>query len=88
MLHTIRVDIADRGAWNASGAVSVENSKTPTVEAVKALAASGIAKPSDTVRVNWQGAPFIARGNRVLDYKPSLPPSRRSERRGAASSFR
>ena len=56
--HAIRIDIADRGLWNVSGAVRVENSKTPTAHAVKALAASG-------------GAPFTARVNRVLDYKPS-----------------
>jgi hypothetical protein len=71
VLHTIRADIADRDRWNVSGAVSVENSKTPTVDAVKALIAAGSAKPSDSIRVQWQGVPFTASVGSIAAYRPS-----------------
>ena len=70
MQYAISLSPADRDRWNVSGAVSVENSKTPTADAVHALVAIGKAGPTDSVRVQWQGAPIVANVGAVLAYRP------------------
>jgi hypothetical protein len=70
--HHLRLDPAPAdGRWNASGAVTIEDSKAPVVEAVAKLILSGTAKPSDTCHIAGYGAPFTVRINRLLDYRPS-----------------
>ena len=68
--HQLRLDPIPNG-WTVSGAVSVENSKTPTADAVHTLVAVGKAGPSDSVRVQWQGAPIVANVGAVTRYRPS-----------------
>jgi hypothetical protein len=70
-VHAIRLDPVP-GGWAVSGAVSIANSKAPTADAVKALAAIGKAGPHDVVRVNWPGSHFTANVGAVLSYRPSL----------------
>jgi hypothetical protein len=81
--HNLHLE-AVPGGWSVSGAVSIANSRTPTADAAKALVADCCARPNDSIRVQWQGSPFVASVAAVLAYRPS--PARQSAQRSGATS--
>jgi hypothetical protein len=81
--HNLHLE-AVPGGWSVSGAVAIEHSRLPTVDAASALVAIGNASPKDSIRVEWQGSPFVASVAAVRNYRPSLA-RRAAERSGATS---
>jgi hypothetical protein len=66
------ISVSGERDYSVTGAVTL-TSRQPVIDAASALVASGAAKPSDTIRVDWrEGTPFQVNINRVLGYRPSL----------------